>query len=64
VVYAAGRENPEEDDFERFVAAHLELLNTRLINEYYSAARLGGDAARTTWIDLDLKPLPVHEAPE
>jgi hypothetical protein len=64
MVYAAVTETPAEDDYEQFVAAHPELLNVRLISEYYSPARLGSDAARRTWVDPDLKPLPVHKAPE
>jgi hypothetical protein len=62
MVYAAVRDLPAEDDFERFIALCPHLLNGRLIEEYYSAARLGSTSARTEWLEADLKPLPAQKA--
>ncbi len=49
---------PESPDFHTFAAAHVYLLNRRLLESYYSKARLLSDAARHAWIEPDLRSLP------
>jgi len=49
---------PESPDFHTFAAAHVYLLNRRLLEYYYSKTRLQSDAARHGWLDPDLRPLP------
>ncbi len=61
VVYAALQETPAEDDFERFVAVHPHLLNSKLISDYYTPERLKSDTARYNWLEPDLKPLPTPD---
>jgi hypothetical protein len=49
---------PRARDFSTFSAAHPQLSNPRLLEDYYSAARLQSVAARHAWIEPDLRPLP------
>jgi hypothetical protein len=49
---------PESPDFHTFAAGHVYLLNPRLLESYYSKARLLNDAARHAWIEPDLRSLP------
>lgn len=44
--------------FAEFVAANPELFNKSLMFEYYSEPLLMSAAARTEWVEPDLKPLP------
>ncbi len=48
----------QTDDFEAFIAHCDHLLDTRLLAQHYSPARLASDMARRGWIEPDLKPLP------
>jgi hypothetical protein len=58
LVAAAHRETPEIDLFEDFLSAHPGLLELRALSTYYSASRLGSSAARSAWVEPDLRPLP------
>lgn len=58
LVRLAVREGPKAPDFNTFAAAHVHLFHGRLLEYYYSKARLQSDAARYDWLDPDLRPLP------
>jgi len=58
LVRLAVHQAPEEPDFNAFAAAHVHLFSPRLLECYYSKARLQSDAARNNWIEPDLRPLP------
>ena len=47
------------DDFGAFVHAHAWLLNKDTLFEFYSRALLMSDAARASWVEPDLKPIPM-----
>ena len=46
------------DDFESFAAAHPQLLDKRLLGRHYSSAVLASEAARTGWVEPDVRPFP------
>ena len=48
-----------EEDFDRFIARHPALLDKRLLAAHYRSSTLASPAARTGWIEPDLRPLPV-----
>ncbi len=50
---------PGGADFETFIAANPDLLDAHLTATYYSSSVLFSESARQTWIDADLKALPV-----
>jgi len=58
LVWHAARPAPPVQDFNAFAAAHPYLFNPRLLEYYYSKARLQSDAARYDWLDPDLRTLP------
>jgi hypothetical protein len=58
LVAAAFVETPEGYTFERFLTAHPQLKDTNLLAEYYSKELLETAAARETWVEPDLQPLP------
>jgi hypothetical protein len=58
LVRDAVRQAPQASDFNTFAAAHVHLIHPRLLEKYYSKARLQSDAARYGWLDPDLRPLP------
>jgi len=58
LVRHAVRQSLQAPDFNTFAAAHVHLFHPRLLEEYYSKARLQSDAARYGWLDPDLRPLP------
>jgi hypothetical protein len=58
LVWHAANPSPPAPDFNAFAAAHPHLFNPRLLEYYYSKARLQSDAARYDWLDPDLRPLP------
>lgn len=58
LVRHAVREGLQALDFNTFAAAHPHLFHPRLLEYYYSKARLQSDAARHDWLDPDLRPLP------
>jgi hypothetical protein len=58
LVRHAARLAPSAPDFNTFASAHPRLFNPRLLDYYYSKARLQSEAARYDWLDPDLRPLP------
>jgi hypothetical protein len=58
LVAAALVETPEGYTFDQFLAAHLELKDTKLLDKYYSKELLQTAAAREGWVEPDLQPLP------
>jgi hypothetical protein len=58
LVRHAAHTAPQAADFNTFAAAHPHLFHPRLLEYYYSKARLQSDAARNTWIEPDLRSLP------
>ena len=47
------------DDFGDFVHAHSWLLSKDAVFEFYSRALLMSDSARASWVEPDLKPIPM-----
>jgi hypothetical protein len=47
------------DDFEGFIERNSALLDTRLIQHFYSPEVLRSDTARASWSASDLRPLPA-----
>ena len=58
LVAAALVETPEAYTFEQFLAAHPELEDTKLLDEFYSKELLESATAREGWVGPDLQPLP------
>lgn len=58
LVWHDARPAPPAQDFNTFAAAHPHLFHPRLLEYYYSKARLQSDAARHDWFEPDLRPLP------
>ena len=58
LVAAALVETPGERPFEEFLAAHPELCDKNFPAKYYSWNLLQGAAARESWVEPDLQPLP------
>jgi hypothetical protein len=58
LVRHAARLAPSAPDFNTFASVHPRLFDLRLLEYYYSKARLQSDAARHAWIEPDLRPLP------
>jgi hypothetical protein len=58
LVRHAVRQPPQAPDFNTFAAAHAHLFHPRLLEYYYSKARLQNDAARHGWVEPDLRSLP------
>jgi len=58
LVGAALVETPEGCAFEQFLAAHPELKDTKLLDKFYSKEVLQTPAARESWVEPDLQPLP------
>jgi hypothetical protein len=59
-VQGALESTPEAATFEALVAAHPELLDSRLLARHYREETLGSAAARETWVPPDLTPLAVR----
>jgi hypothetical protein len=57
LVWQAVRATPQTRHFTSFVNANPHLLNPRLLGDYYSPELLNHDAARSSWIEPDLRPL-------
>jgi hypothetical protein len=57
LVLQAVRTTPQTRHFASFVNANPHLLNPRLLGDYYSPELLKQDAARSSWIEPDLRPL-------
>jgi hypothetical protein len=58
LVRHAVRLAPSAPDFNTFASAHPRFFNPRLLEYYYSKARLQSDAARHAWTEPDLRSLP------
>jgi hypothetical protein len=58
LVRDAVRQAPQAPEFNTFAAAHVHLFHPRLLEYYYSKARLQNDAARHGWVEPDLRSLP------
>src|SRR6266478_4213225 len=58
LVAAALVETPDGHTFEQFIAAHPQLKDAKLLDQYYSKELLQTVAARETWVEPDLQPLP------
>jgi hypothetical protein len=58
LVRHAAHSAPPALDFNAFASAHPRLFNPRLLEYYYSKARLQSDTARHAWIEPDLRSLP------
>jgi len=58
LVWHAARHAPAAPDFQTFAAAHPDLFHAKRLDDYYSAAQLKSDAARSNWIEPDLQSLP------
>lgn len=55
---AALDETPEIGSFEAFLAAHPELLDSKMLARHYRKETLDSPAARAGWVPPDLEPLP------
>lgn len=51
-------ETPELGSFETFLAAHPELLDSRLLGRHYRKETLESPLAKVSWVPPDLEPLP------
>jgi hypothetical protein len=49
---------PRQASFDALTTASPELLDKRTIEKFYSTAALSSEAARTSWVQPDLQPLP------
>jgi hypothetical protein len=54
IIHASMR-NTHAESFDKFIHLHPELLNSKLINEYYSPQQLATTEAKLQWIEPDLK---------
>jgi hypothetical protein len=59
LVGSARRATPENCTFEEFIAAHPHLVDQKTLLSHYSQECLDHPAARTEWIEPDLRPLPA-----
>lgn len=50
---------PGDEDFASFAARNPELLDKRLLTQFYRPGTLAGAAARTGWVPPDLRPIPA-----
>ncbi len=57
-VWSAARRTPQAETFEALVEAHPELLDSRILSNHYSEARLHSPEAKASWVPPDLSPLP------
>jgi hypothetical protein len=51
-------ETPGCDTFEAFLAAHPELLDSKLLGRHYTKETLDSAQARAGWVPPDLEPMP------
>ena len=47
-----------EDDFDTFVGNYPALLDKRLLARFYRSSTLAAPAAKTSWVEPDLEPIP------
>jgi len=60
---AALEETPEPGSFEAFLAAHPELLDSRMLGRHYRKETLDSPVAKAGWVPPDLEPLPQRRQP-
>lgn len=58
LVAASLVETTENNNFEKFFAAHPELGDKNILGKFYSNELLQSTAAREGWVEPDLQPLP------
>lgn len=58
LVAAAIRDDPGLDDFDGFAGAHPELFDPAAPGRFFSTGLLQSEAARSGWVDPDLRALP------
>ncbi len=58
LVDAARRSMPEKTGFAGFLVANPVLLDQKLVARHYSSSAMASPAARASWVDPDLWPLP------
>ena len=58
LVNAAYLTTPCASDFSQFITSHLWLLDRKALLGFYSEELLKSDAARSSWVEPDLRPLP------
>jgi hypothetical protein len=63
VVRALVESDPTARSFDEFVARYPQLLRSDLLLDYYSPELLFGPAARSEFVEPDLKPLPGRSIP-
>jgi hypothetical protein len=56
-------ETPEPGSFEVFLAAHPELLDSKLLERHYRKETLDSPAAKAGWVPPDLEPLRQRREP-
>ncbi len=56
---AVHRQRWEAENFELFLERNPDLLNSRLVEHFYSRELILSDSARATWVDPDLRQLPT-----
>ncbi|GAA1512734.1 hypothetical protein GCM10009827_028820 [Dactylosporangium maewongense] len=59
VELVACHDEPGGDDFDAFLARFPDLLDKRLLTRFYRSATLASEAARTGWVEPDLRPIPA-----
>lgn len=50
---------PGEQDFDAFLTRFPDLLDKRLLTRFYRGSTLASVAARSGWVEPDLRPIPV-----
>ena len=50
---------PGEEDFDAFLARYPDLLDKRLLTHFYRSTTLASVAARSGWVEPDLRPIPA-----
>jgi hypothetical protein len=58
LIAAAQRGSADAKTFEKFIEAHLELLDAGALARYYSKSLLDSPGARAGWVEPDICPLP------
>ena len=58
LVAAAIRDDQDIDDFDHFAGEHPDLFDASAPETFYSPGLLQSEAARSGWVEPDLRPLP------
>lgn len=59
LVVAAQANNPTAISFSEWIRSHPQLLDRKLLANYYSPGRLETEEARSGWVEPDLAPLGI-----